>query len=337
MKRFISGLAWTAGLALVAALSLFAAGWWWLQQPLVLASGDIEVSIEPGASPRETAKAWVDAGVHTSPALLYEWFRWSGDARRIRAGSYSIEAGTTPVDLLRKMVQGDETLLNVRLVEGWTLRQFRAALANAPALKPASKGMTDAQLMAAVGAPQQAAEGRFFPDTYAYSRGVSDLAVLRRAHLAMQRQLETAWADHAPDSPLRTMDDALILASVVEKETGAPADRGKVAGVFLNRLRIGMPLQSDPTVIYGMGAGFDGNLRKRDLQADTPFNSYLRGGLPPTPIAAPGAASLRAVLRPEATKALYFVARGDGTSQFSETLAEHERAVDRYQRSGNAK
>jgi UPF0755 protein len=320
-------------IALLAFVGLAAAALWWVQEPLRLKTPVVEMSIEPGESPREVAQGWVDAGIDVPAWLLYEWFRWSGDARRIRAGSYAVETGITPRTLLFKMVQGDETLETVRLTEGWTLRQFRQALAKAPQLKPSTAEMNEAELMAAVGAPAgQAAEGRFFPDTYAYSRGVSDLAVLRRAYAAMQRELKTAWDSHPPDSPLRSADDALILASIVEKETGTPADRPRVAGVFTNRLRIGMPLQSDPTVIYGLGEAFDGNLRKRDLLADAPFNSYIRTGLPPTPIAAPGRASLLAAVRPEATKALYFVARGDGSSVFSETLAEHERAVDRYQR-----
>jgi UPF0755 protein len=176
------------------------------------------------------------------------------------------------------------------------------------------------------------AEGRFFPDTYAYSRGVSDLTVLKRAHQAMQRQLVQAWAERDAATPLKSMDDALILASIIEKETGQSSERGLVAGVFVNRLRIGMPLQTDPTVIYGLGEAFDGNLRKRDLQADGPYNTYTRAGLPPTPIAMPGKASLRAAVQPAATKALYFVARGDGTSQFSDTLDEHNRAVNQFQR-----
>jgi UPF0755 protein len=192
--------------------------------------------------------------------------------------------------------------------------------------------MSDADLMAALGSPGTPAEGRFFPDTYAFSKGTSDLAVLRRAHRAMQRHLEQAWAERTPDTPLRSPDDLLILASIVEKETGQPAERGLVAGVFVNRLRLGMLLQTDPTVIYGLGEDFDGNLRKRDLLADGPFNTYTRPGLPPTPIALPSRASLMAAVRPDVTRALYFVARGDGTSVFSETLAEHNRAVNRYQR-----
>ena len=326
---------WLLRLVLLAVLALgaVAAGIaWWLNQPLQLASESVELSIEQGQLPREIANGWVQAGVRAPPWALYHWFRWSGDAKRIRAGSYEIGAGTTPRTLLEKMVRGDETLATVRLIEGWTFRQFRAELARAEALKPGTAGMTDAQIMEAVGSPGMAPEGRFYPDTYAYSKGSSDLAVLKRAHRAMKQRVEEAWAARASDLPLRTPDEALVLASIVEKETGAEAERGRIAAVFVNRLRIGMPLQTDPTVIYGLGEAFDGNLRKRDLLADTPYNTYTRAGLPPTPISMPGAASLRAAVRPEASKALYFVSRGDGTSEFSETLAEHNRAVNKYQR-----
>lgn len=320
-------------LVVMAGMAMVAAGVaWWLNRPLPLAQPHVELSIEPGTSPRDVAQAWVQAGVQTDPRLLYEWFRWSGDARRIRAGSYEVDADTSPRRLLAKMVQGDEVLETVRLIDGWTLRQFREALSAAPSLKPATQGMTDAQLMAAIGAPGVPAEGRFFPDTYAYSRGVSDLTVLKRAHAAMERRLAEAWAERAPDLPVKTPQEALVLASIVEKETGTAADRPLVAGVFANRLRIGMPLQTDPTVIYGLGAAFDGNLRKRDLLADTPYNTYTRAGLPPTPIAMPGLASLRAAMQPARTQALYFVARGDGSSAFSDNLADHNRAVNQYQR-----
>ena len=308
------------------------AAWWWLDQPLALDKPAVELSVEPGSSPQQVAQAWVAAGVATDARLLYQWFRWSGQARKIRAGSYEIHQGATPRDLLNKMVRGDEVLEVVRLIEGWTFRQFRAALAKAPALKPTTAGMSEGQIMAALGAPGMPAEGRFFPDTYAYSRGVSDLTVLKRAHAAMTRRLDSAWVGRADGLPLKSLDEALILASIVEKETGAAADRGLVASVFINRLRIGMPLQTDPTVIYGLGEAFDGNLRRRDLQTDTPFNTYTRGGLPPTPIAMPGVASLQATLHPPASKALYFVARGDGSSEFSEDLAAHNRAVNKYQR-----
>ena len=304
----------------------------WLDRPLSLASDVVELSIEPGRSPREIADGWVRAGVRTQPLFLYEWFRWSGKARQIRAGSYEIGSGVTPFRLLEKMVQGDETLAALRLNEGWTFRQIRAELARAETLKPSIATMSDADVMTAIGAPGISPEGRFHPDTYAFSKGSNDIALLKRAYRAMQARIEQAWNERDPATPLRSADEALTLASIVEKETGVVADRGRVAGVLVNRLRIGMPLQTDPTVIYGLGSAFDGNLRKRDLLADTPYNSYTRTGLPPTPIALPSKAALLAAVRPEATKALYFVARGDGSSEFSETLAEHNRAVNRYQR-----
>jgi UPF0755 protein len=319
-----------AALALAGAAAALAL--WWVDHPMDLRQSTVELSIEPGTPPRAVAQGWVDAGLDTSAEWLYQWFRWSGDARRIRAGSYEVHAGVTPRSLLGKMVRGDEVLESVRLGEGWTFRQFRAVLAASPQLRQTITAMSDDEVMAALGQPGVAAEGRFFPDTYLYSRGVSDLTVLRRAHAAMQRELAQAWADRAPGLPLESADQALVLASIVEKETGVDADRARVAGVFANRLRLGMRLQTDPTVIYGLGDAFDGNLRRRDLETDTPFNTYTRAGLPPTPIAMPGRASLRAAVNPEPTKALYFVARGDGSSEFSETLDAHNRAVNRYQR-----
>ena len=325
-------LRWLAVLLIVGAASAAALAWWWLAQPLPLATPSVEVSVEPGTPPRRVAELWAGAGVQVAPQWLYAWFRVSGQSRQIRAGSYAIETGTTPRQLLDKMVRGDEVLQSVRFIEGWTVAQMREALAKAPWLKPASRGMDEAALMAAIGASGVPAEGRFFPDTYTFSRNVSDLTVLKRAQAAMQQRLAAAWAARAADLPLASMDEALILASIVEKETGVEADRVKVAGVFANRLRIGMPLQTDPSVIYGLGATFDGNLRKRDLLADTPYNTYLRKGLPPTPIALPGAASLAAATQPARGKALYFVARGDGSSAFSENLADHNRAVNQYQR-----
>ena len=325
-------LRWLIMLLLLAAAGSAAWLWRWLDQPLPLRSHTVELSIEPGANPREVANAWVRAGVDVPPRMLYEWFRWSGDARRIRAGSYVAGSEVSPRQLLAKMVQGDEAFERVRLIEGWTLKQFRAELARAPHLKPVSAAMSETQLMAAIGADGVAAEGRFFPDTYMYSRGVSDITVLRRAYHAMHRHLNAAWEARAGELPLRTPDDALILASIVEKETGKASDRAQIAGVFNNRLRVGMPLQTDPAVIYGLGDAFDGNLRKRDLLTDGPFNTYMRAGLPPTPIAMPGLASLKAAVNPERTKALYFVARGDGSSVFSESLLDHNRAVNQYQR-----
>ena len=319
-------------LLLVALAAAASGAWWWLHQPMAIAVDPVELSIEPGTPPREIADAWVRAGVRTEPLALYEWFRWSGQSRRIRAGSYEVPAGTSPIRLLEKMVRGDETLAVVRFNEGWTFRQIRAELGHAEALKPTLAALSDEQVMSALGAPGLSPEGRFHPDTYAYSKGSTDLAVLKRAYRAMQQRLAAAWQERAPDTPLQSADDALTLASIVEKETGVGSDRGLVAGVFVNRLRLGMPLQTDPTIIFGLGTAFDGNLRKRDLQTDTPYNTYLRTGLPPTPISIPGKAALLAAVHPEPTKALFFVARGDGTSEFSETLSEHNRAVNRYQR-----
>lgn len=322
-------------LAVVAALavgSAYVALRWWAGQPLALTGERVELSVERGQTPRAIAQAWVGAGVQTSPWLLYQWFRWSGQARDIKAGNYEVPAGTSPQRLLRMMVQGDESLATVRLIEGWTFRRWREELAQAPGLDAKTAGMSDEAIMAALGSPGLPIEGQFFPDTYAYARGSSDLDVMRRAHRALQRHLQEAWALKAPECPLKSPQEALILASIVEKETGHESDRGLIAGVFCNRLRIGMPLQTDPTVIYGLGEAFDGNLRKVHLQTDTPYNTYTRGGLPPSPIAMPGRAALWAAVKPDATRALYFVAKGDGRSAFSETLAEHNRAVDRYQR-----
>lgn len=321
-------------MALLIVVSIAAAGafTWWLHRPLSLAGATAELSVEPGSTPRQIAQGWVDAGVQTMPWLLYEWFRWSGKARSIRAGNYEIAPGTTPRTLLDKLIAGDETLARVTFIEGWTFRQMREALAKAPSLRGDTQQLSEAGVMQALGADQQPAEGHFFPDTYTYARGTSDLAVLRRAHDAMSRRLAQAWAARSPDTPLRSAEEALTLASIVEKETGRPEDRPLVAGVFVNRLRKGMPLQTDPTVIYGLGVAFDGNLRKRDLLRDGPYNTYLRAGLPPTPIAMPGRAALLAAVQPARTQALYFVARGDGSSHFSDSLSEHNRAVQQFQK-----
>jgi UPF0755 protein len=292
----------------------------------------VDLSIETGTSPRGVAQAAAEAGVDVNPTLLFWWFRLSGDARQIRAGSYELARGATPRTLLQMLVRGEESLRSVTLVEGWNWRQVRQALSRAEQLRPDTENLSDEMIMSQLGRAGLPAEGRFFPDTYTYAKGSSDLAVLRRALHAMEKKLDAAWAQRAPDTPLKTPTEALILASIVEKETGKPADRAVIAGVFVNRLRIGMMLQTDPTVIYGLGESFDGNLRKRHLQADTAWNTYTRAGLPPTPIAMPGNASLLAAVQPAQTKALYFVARGDGSSQFSATLDEHNRAVNKFQR-----
>ncbi len=311
-----------------------AAGGWWLHSPMTLnlpaGSPVLDLEIEPGTRPAQVAQAVVTSGAQTPVQLLQLWFRVSGQARQIKAGSYEITPGMTPRKLLAMLVRGDQTLKSITLVEGWNFRQVREALQKAELLAQDSIGLQPEMIMEKLGRPGVHPEGRFFPDTYTYAKGSSDLAILKRAAKAMDKRLEAAWALRRLDTPLTSPEQALTLASIVEKETGKPSDRGQIAGVFANRLRIGMLLQTDPTVIYGMGDKFDGNIRKRDLQTDTPYNTYTRAGLPPTPIAMPGKAALLAAVQPAATKALYFVARGDGSSQFSATLDEHNRAVNKY-------
>ena len=328
------------GLSLVKillALAVFGAllavcAWWWVRQPLVLPAGvaSVNVVLPAGSSARSVAQAVVDAGVGTPPSALYWYFRASGKSAGLKAGTYEIEQGDTPERLLGKLYNGLQSLRSVTMVEGWNIRQLRAALAKAEHLRPDSQALSNDALMAKLGRPGVHPEGRFFPDTYSYAKGSSDLLVLQAALRAMDKQLAAAWEARQADTPLQSPQDALTLASIIEKETGKPTDRPEIGGVFVNRLRIDMRLQTDPTVIYGMGESFDGNIRKRDLQTDTPYNTYTRAGLPPTPIAMPGKASLLAAVLPANTKALYFVARGDGTSQFSATLAEHNNAVNKY-------
>jgi len=320
------------GLLLVLVLLLAGASWWWVNHRLTLIGGVVELAIEPGTTPRAVAQAAVEAGVETSPLALYWWFRLSGQARLIKAGSYEFEGELTPASLLSKLVRGDETLRAVTLVEGWTFRQVRAALRKEEHLAQDTKGLEPDLIMQKLDRAGLPAEGRFYPDTYNYAKGSSDLALLKRALRAMDAHLSAAWQARQSDTPLKTPDELLTLASIIEKETGRASDRPMISSVFSNRLRAGMPLQTDPTVIYGMGEQFDGNLRRRDLQADTPWNTYTRGGLPPTPIAMPGKAALLAAAQPATSGALYFVARGDGSSQFSENLAAHNRAVNKYQR-----
>ena len=320
--------------ALLAGVLALGAAAWWLHSPMALnlpaGSAVLDLEIEPGTRAAQVAEAAVNSGAQANLQLLQLWFRVSGQARAIKAGSYEITPGTTPRSLLSMLVRGDQTLKSITLVEGWNFNQVRAALQKAELLAPESMGLQPEMIMEKLGKPGIHPEGRFFPDTYTYAKGSSDMAVLKRAAKAMDKRLNAAWAMRSPDTILKSPEQALTLASIVEKETGKPTDRAQIAGVFTNRLRIGMLLQTDPTVIYGMGDKFDGNIRKRDLQADTPYNTYPRGGLPPTPIAMPGKAALLAAVLPAPTKALYFVARGDGTSQFSATLDDHNRAVNKY-------
>ncbi len=323
-------------LALLLALALAAGGWawWWTTQPLALSAEPVEISVPAGASLRSAANRAVDSGVRTNADLLYAFFRIAAREQTIKPGDYAVTRGMTPRDLLDKLVRGDRIVLTLTLVEGWTFRQFREALAKADHLRHDSAALSPAEIMKTLGKPGVAAEGRFFPDTYHYFKNASDIDLLRQSMTLMDRRLQAAWDARAPGLPLKNADEALVLASIVEKETGQAADRPEVAGVFINRLRIGMRLQTDPTVIYGLGDQFDGDLKRSHLTADTPYNTYTRAGLPPTPIAMPGKASLMAAVQPAQTKALYFVARGDGSSHFSESLGEHNRAVDKYQRGG---
>lgn len=325
----------TSFLLLLLTLAVLAGGaaFWWVHQPLALrlpaGAAALDLEIEPGNA-NQAAAAVVASGVDVPLQALQLWFRLSGQARLIKAGSYEVVPGCTPRSVLNMLVRGDQTLRSVTLVEGWTFTQVRAALQKAEQLKQETAGLTPDNLMQMIDKPGVHPEGRFFPDTYTYAKGSSDVAVLKRAARAMDKRLDAAWALRSSDTPLKTPAEALTLASIVEKETGQSADRAQIGGVFTNRLRIGMLLQTDPTVIYGLGSSFDGNLRRRDLQTDTPYNTYTRAGLPPTPIAMPGRAALLAAVQPAPTKALYFVARGDGSSQFSNSLDEHNRAVNKY-------
>lgn len=317
-----------AGLALGATLAARS----YLATPLDVPAGGYVLEVQPGDSLTAVARRLADAGVLSLPAALSAWGRWSGQAARIRAGEYSLRAGVTPTALLDQLVTGDVILHPVTLVEGRTVREVLATLRATPALVPTLTATSATELATELGLGVDSAEGRFFPDTYHFPRGTTDRAILLQAHAAMAKALAGAWASRAPDSPLATPDELLALASIVERETALGSERPRIAGVFARRLALGMRLQADPTVIYGLGPDFDGNLRRADLERDTPFNTYTRTGLPPTPIALPGAAALAAAARPAPGDALYFVAtgRGDGSHRFSSTLAEHNRAVQAF-------
>lgn len=321
-------------LALCLALLAIAGMGWYAFRPVTLRSDPADFSVKPGSSLTSATRQMVEAGVELNAWQFNVLGRLLGKAGTIKAGSYEIGRGVTPLALLDKLTAGEVTQTELAFIEGWTFRQMRGALNADPDIRHDSAALSDAEIMARMGAAGRSPEGLFFPDTYLFGKGTSDLAILKRAFKAMDTQLQAAWQRRAPDLPYRDPYEALIMASVIEKETGQASDRDLIGGVFVNRLRIGMMLQTDPSVIYGMGEKFDGNLRKKDLRADTPHNTYTRSGLPPTPIAMPGQASLAAALNPAKTAALYFVARGDGSSEFSHTLAEHEHAVAKYQRRG---
>lgn len=323
-------------LILVLSLLVVAAGGllWWANQPLKLRNSPLDFRVTAGSSLRSAITQMRDAGIDVEPTLLSIVARVIRADTAIKAGSYAVKDGVTPMRLLNKLLKGKVTQGELTLVEGWTLRQWRTRMDSHPDLVHETKGLSEAQIVAQLGLDVRSLEGRLFPDTYLFDKQSSDLELLARANRAMLRKLDTEWLQREADLPYKSVDEALVMASIIEKETGREADRPLVAAVFVNRLRKGMLLQTDPTVIYGIGASFDGNLRKRDLLTDTPYNTYTRPGLPPTPIAMPGQASLRAALNPARSEVLYFVARGDGSSQFSQTLDEHNNAVNRYQRGG---
>ncbi|MGH8778582.1 endolytic transglycosylase MltG [Paraburkholderia sp.] len=308
-------------------------GYHWATTPLVLSPPDLDVTIKPRSSLRSVTLQLNRGGVPVESELFVLMTRLLGLQSQLKSGNYEFKNGITPYDVLQKIARGDVNEYVATIIEGWTFRRMRSELDMNPALRHDSAGMTDADLLKAIGAPETSTgngEGLFFPDTYLFDKNTSDLDVYRRAYRLMKLRIDEAWAARAQGLPYKTPYEALTMASIVEKETGKASDRSLVAAVFANRLRIGMPLQTDPTVIYGMGDSYTGRLHKRDLQTDTPYNTYTRTGLPPTPISLPGTASLQAALNPAQTAALYFVSRGDGSSIFSDTLGDHNKAVDKY-------
>jgi len=320
------------GLGLIAAGSCVALAWYWYRTPLSLPHAPFDFEVRAGATLSGVARQLADAGVLPHPLALVALGRIEKVDRSIKAGSYELDAGITLPRLLAKLTQGDVTQTSITVPEGMSFADFKRVLRDNPQVQKTVLDLPDADLLARLGAAESHPEGLFFPDTYYFAAGSSDLTILRRAHAALESRLAAAWSRRAPGLPLASPYEALILASIVEKETGRPADRPLVASVFVNRLRRSMRLQTDPTVIYGLGERFDGNLHKRDLETDTTYNTYTRDGLPPTPIALPSQASLDAATQPPATEYLYFVSRGDGTSEFSTSLADHNRAVARYQK-----
>ena len=329
MSKLVKKLVLSTVVVVLATSGIF---YWWATMPLGMKSERIEFRVSPGSSLRGAANEIRGAGIDIFPWALILLGKALRVESSIKAGSYEIVRGISALELIRKLTRGDVTLVEIAFIEGWTFRQMREKLAAHPEVRHDTASLSDAEIMRLIGAPTVVAEGMFFPDTYLFSKQSRDVDVLARAYRTMQRHLAREWSGREAGLPYADPQQALIMASIVEKETGRDQDRAMIAAVFVNRLRQGMLLQTDPTVIYGMGERFDGNLRKRDLLNDTPYNTYTRAGLPPTPIAMPGLASLRAALHPAASQALYFVARGDGSSQFSRTLEEHNQAVNRYQR-----
>ena len=344
----VAGAGWIGKLMLVLLLigAVAAAAAWYdyerfASTPLPIEGDPVTLMVDPGDSLRSIVSELEGAGL--TPDWRLPW--WQALAmhdkvlHRLQVGEYALEPGLTPRTLLAKIASGRVVQRHFTIVEGWTFAQVRQALSKVAAIEHTLADQSDAMIMAALGAEGRHPEGWFLPETYAYTRGTTDLALLQRAYASMQRALDETWQARSPAAIVTEPYQALILASIIEKETAVPSERREIAGVFTRRLEIGMRLQTDPTVIYGVGSAFDGNLRRRDLDTDTPYNTYTRAGLPPTPIAMPGIESLRAAVDPADGKTLYFVARGDGSHQFSVTYDEHLRAVRQYQlrpRAGSA-
>ena len=306
---------------------------YWQQAPILTGDTEpIDFTIVPGSGAHAAGQQIAEAGVPIQPLLFNLLARGTGKSSRIKAGSYELKPGTTPTQLINQLARGEFAQEQLTIIEGWSFRQMRAAIDAHPGLKHDTITLSDTELMKAIGSGYERPEGLFFPDTYLFAKGSSELQIYRQAHAMMIKRLDAAWAKRDAGLPYKTPYEALTMASIVEKETGQKSERNMIAAVFVNRLRLGMMLQTDPTVIYGMGLKFEGNIRKRDLETDTPFNTYTRTGLPPTPISLPGVESLAAAMAPAKSSALYFVARGNGTSKFSDNLPDHNRAVNQYQR-----
>ncbi|MGH8855147.1 MAG: endolytic transglycosylase MltG [Telluria sp.] len=329
---FIKKLLVTGVIASVTAVAGFS---YWARSPITSDATPqplIEFSINPGSGVGAAAQQMARAGVPVNPQLFNLLARLTGQAGKIKAGSYELKPNTSPRALLRQLVRGEFAQEAVTIIEGWTFRQMRSALAGHDRLRHDTVQLSDRELMAKISTEYSSPEGLFFPDTYLFAKGSSELDIYRKAHQAMLNHLKAAWDGRDTSLPYKNPYEALVMASIIEKETGQKSERTMIAGVFVNRLRTGMLLQTDPTVIYGMGERFVGQIRKKDLETDTPYNTYTRAGLPPTPISLPGVQSLAAAMTPAKTQALYFVSRGDGTSQFSDNLNDHNRAVNQYQR-----
>lgn len=328
------------GLGIILLLGIFTFSWLkldydgFLDSPLQVEARGAVYTVKPGKSLRQIASELRQHGILKQPRYL-EWYgRWHGLAGHIQAGEYLITPDLTAPDLLQRMVAGKTYQYALTLVEGWNFKDMMAAIQAHEALHHTLGAADAGTVMAAIGHPGEYPEGRFLPETYHFPRNLSDVDLLKRAYVAMQSELDRRWPQRAEGLPLQTPYEALILASIIEKETGLAAERARIAGVFVRRLQKGMRLQTDPTVIYGLGDAYDGDIRFRDLKQDTPYNTYTRAGLPPTPIAMPGIEALDAALHPAEGDALYFVARGDGSHIFSATLQEHTRAVRQYQLGG---